>query len=87
MVKQEGFDETVLHEILTVAAFTFRNFIILLSPVLPELSKSVSLLFKENDFISFDAIHLYPSEIIEFKHLMKRVEKEQLEKLIESNKK
>ncbi|MEK9771304.1 MAG: methionine--tRNA ligase [Nitrosomonadales bacterium] len=87
MVKQEGFDETVLHEILTVAAFTFRNFIILLSPVLPELSKSVSLLFKENDFISFDAIHFYPSEIIEFKHLMKRVEKEQLEKLIESNKK
>jgi methionyl-tRNA synthetase len=86
IAKQEGFDKPVLHEILSVAAYSFRNFIILLSPVLPELSKSVSLLFKENDFISFDSIHEQPSEIMEFKHLMKRVEKEQLENMIEANK-
>jgi len=75
-----------LHNILTTSAIVFRNSIIYLSPILPNLSKEVASLFNETDFNSFNQIEDNIKKINQYKHLYKRLDKDNLVKLIEDNK-
>src|SRR6056300_1538459 len=75
-----------LHNILTTSAIVFRNSIIYLSPILPNLSKEVASLFNEPDFSSFNQIKDNVKKINQYKHLYQRLDKDNLVKLIEDNK-
>ena len=75
-----------LHNILTTSAIVFRNSIIYLSPILPNLSKEVASLFNETDFSSFNQIKDNIKKINQYKHLYQRLDKDNLVKLIEDNK-
>jgi len=75
-----------LHNILTTSAIVFRNSIIYLSPILPNLSKEVASLFNETDFNSFNQIKDNINKINQYKHLYQRLDKDNLVKLIEDNK-
>jgi methionyl-tRNA synthetase len=75
-----------LHNILTTSAIVFRNSIIYLSPILPNLSKEVASLFNETDFSSFNQIKENIKKINQYKHLYQRLDKDNLVKLIDDNK-
>lgn len=76
-----------LHNILTTSAFVFRNSIIYLSPILPNLSQEVASLFNETDFNSFEQVKDNIKKINKYNHLYQRLDKDNLVKLIENNKK
>ena len=76
-----------LHNILTTSAIVFRNSIIYLSPILPNLSQEVASLFNETDFNSFEQVKYNIKKINKYNHLYQRLDKDNLVKLIENNKK
>ena len=76
-----------LHNILTTSAIVFRNSIIYLSPILPNLSQEVASLFNEIDFNSFEQVKDDIKKINKYNHLYQRLDKDNLVKLIENNKK
>jgi methionyl-tRNA synthetase len=76
-----------LHNILTTSAIVFRNSIIYLSPILPNLSQEVASLFNETDFNSFEQVKDNIKKINKYNHLYQRLDKDNLVKLIENNKK
>ena len=76
-----------LHNILTTSAIIFRNSIIYLSPILPNLSQEVASLFNETDFNSFEQVKYNIKKINKYNHLYQRLDKDNLVKLIENNKK
>lgn len=76
-----------LQNILTTSAIVFRNSIIYLSPILPNLAKEVASLFNEDNFDNFDQIKDDIKKVNKYNHLYQRLDNDNLVKLIEDNKK
>jgi len=70
--------------ICSQALWSFRTLTLLLSPILPDLSKRVFIeLFGESDLPQWDGLTDIPSHIAPYQHLMQRVTPEQLDALFE----
>ena len=76
-----------LHNVLTTSAYIFRNATIYLTPILPNLSLNVAKLFNENIFHNFKQIHEDIKSVTTYKHLLQRLEAEQVDRLLDTNKK
>lgn len=76
-----------LHNVLTTSAYIFRNATIYLTPILPNLSLNVAKLFNENIFHNFKQIHEDIKSVTRYKHLLQRLEAEQVDRLLDTNKK
>ena len=76
-----------LHEVCTVALNAFRLITITLKPVLPALAAEVERFLNVAPFTWQDAGALLPAgqQINEYRHLMTRVDKKQIDALIEAN--
>ena len=85
LAKQEGQDEK-LHQVCTDGLNLFRALITFLSPILPEVAKNASLFL--NDALSFAEVDkpLYNHVINKFKPLYNRIEKSQIDAMIEASK-
>ncbi|MDO9481700.1 MAG: methionine--tRNA ligase subunit beta, partial [Hydrogenophaga sp.] len=83
LAKAEG-DKKPVQIVCSQALWKFRAATVLLSPVLPELSKVVfSQLFGETKQPMFEDAEDLPSSINEYQHLMQRVDVKQLDALFE----
>ena len=76
-----------LHNVLTTSAYIFRNATIYLTPILPNLSLNVAKLFNENIFHNFKQIHEDIKSVTRYKHLLQRLEAEQVDRLLDTNEK
>ncbi len=78
--------QELLHEVCTRALFAFKTMTILLSPVLPQISRRVSreLFGMDRDFVWAD-LETIQTEIQTYKHLMTRVDQKQIAALVEAN--
>ncbi len=83
LAKEEGSD-TVLHDVCSVCIEAFRLLTIYLKPVLPALAAQVELFLKVEPMDFTDAARALGAHTIgEYKHLMQRVDAQQLEALLE----
>ena len=87
LAKQEG-KEQELHAACTNAINLFRQLTILLSPVLPALSRKVAAFLNVSPFVWTDveAVLAAGHAINTYEHLMTRVDPKQIAALIEANK-
>ena len=86
LAKQEG-RETDLHAACTNALNLFRQLAILLKPVLPQLADKVAAFLKQAPFAWDDAATVLAAGhgINAYEHLMTRVDKKQVDALVEAN--
>lgn len=75
-----------LLDILTITTYVFRNAIIYLTPIMPKLSDKVALLFNQDTFNSFDEVENLIANVNKYTHLMQRLEKSNIDNMIEANK-
>ena len=87
VVANEAGHEAKLHAICTMGMLLFRILSVYLKPVLPVMAQKVST-FMNQDELSWDDAQAVPLVITinKFKPLMRRIEKEQIDKMIESSK-
>ena len=87
LAKQDGADEK-LHEVCSVLINAFKVLSVYLSPILPATALAVAEFLNIPALQWQDATQTLPENHIinEYKHLMKRVEQMQIDKLIEANK-
>jgi len=88
LAKEEGQLEpnSALHEICSVCLKLFRSISIFLSPIIPNLCESIATFYDEEEFRSFDLINQDVKKIKSYKHLLKRIEQEAIDLMLESNK-
>ena len=86
MAKEEGREQEV-QDVCTVAINIFRQLMVYLAPVLPELTDNAKQ-FMNIDDLSFASRHepLLNHQINKFKPLMQRIEKSQIEAMVEDSK-
>lgn len=86
MAKEEGTEQEV-QDVCTVAINIFRQLMVYLAPVLPELTDNAKA-FLNIDDLSFASRHelLLGHEINKFKPLMQRIEQSQIDAMIEDSK-
>jgi len=86
--KEEGQLETnsELHEICSVCLKSFRSISIFLTPIIPNLCENIANFYDEAEFRSFDAADHDVLKINSYKHLLKRIEQEDIELMLSSNK-
>lgn len=86
MAKEEGHEQQV-QDVCTVAINIFRQLMVYLAPVLPELTGNAKQ-FLNIDDLSFASRHepLLNHQINKFKPLMQRIEKSQIEAMVEDSK-
>ena len=86
MAKEEGTEQEV-QDVCTVAINIFRQLMVYLAPVLPELTDNAKA-FLNIDDLSFASRHelLLSHEINKFKPLMQRIEQSQIDAMIEDSK-
>lgn len=86
MVKEEGLEQEV-QDVCTVAINIFRQLMVYLAPVLPELTDNAKA-FLNIDDLSFASRHelLLGHQINKFKPLMQRIEQAQIDAMIEDSK-
>ncbi|MBX3671148.1 MAG: methionine--tRNA ligase [Rhodocyclaceae bacterium] len=86
LAKQPG-NEARLHEVCSTALNLFLHLTVFLKPVLPALAAAVEQFYGLGDLLWQDAERLLPAghAIKEYKHLMTRVERKQIDALIAAN--
>jgi methionyl-tRNA synthetase len=86
LAKQDNQDQpnSDLHEICSAALQSFRVISIYLSPVLPVLTAKISAFFDE-EFTDFDQINNTVKKIKQYEHMLKRIERESIDQMIELN--
>lgn len=86
IAKQEG-QEDQLHVICSTALSLFRSLTVFLKPVLPKLAAQVAEFLALPEFVWADAGQVLPAghHINAYQHLMTRVERGQIDKLVEAN--
>ena len=86
LAKQDNQDQpnSDLHEICSAALQSFRVISLYLSPVLPVLTHKISAFFDE-EFTDFDQINNSVKKINQYEHMLKRVERESVDQMIELN--
>jgi methionyl-tRNA synthetase len=75
-----------LHKICSDALKAFRALTIYLTPILPEISKSVSKLFNEQDDYSWAHLQIAAESISTYSHLITRIDGKHIEAMVEANK-
>ena len=86
LAKQDNQDQpnSDLHEICSAALQSFRVISLYLSPVLPVLTHKISAFFNE-EFTHLDQINNSVNKINQYEHMLKRVERESVDQMIELN--
>lgn len=86
MAKEEGREQEV-HDVCTVALNIFRQLMVYLAPVLPELTDNAKA-FLNIDDLSFASRHelLLDHKINKFKPLMQRIDQDQIDAMVEESK-
>jgi len=86
--KEEGQLEpnSELHEICSVCLKVFRSISIFLTPIIPSLCENIANFYDEAEFSSFDSAEYDVLKINSYKHLLKRIEQESIELMLNSNK-
>ena len=75
-----------LHQICSTCLHSFRLVSIYLTPIIPELTKKISLFFNELPYESFSDIEIEANSITKYEHLMQRLDLKDIEAMINSNK-
>jgi len=75
-----------LHQIFSTCLHAFRLLSIYLTPIVPELTSKIALLFKESPYESFSNIDIEAVEINKYEHLIQRVDLKDIEAMLENNK-
>ena len=86
--KEEGQLESnsELHEICSVCLKLFRSISIFLTPIIPNLCANIANFYDEAEFSSFDSAEYDVLKINSYKHLLKRIEQESIDLMLNSNK-
>ena len=86
--KEEGQLESnsELHEICSVCLKLFRSISIFLTPIIPNLCENIANFYDEAEFSSFDSAEYDVLKINSYKHLLKRIEQESIDLMLNSNK-
>ncbi len=74
-----------LHEICSVSLLSFRLICIYASPIMPALTSKVANFFIESEYQSIEVINEEPSSVNSYSHLLKRVEKKDIDSMIDEN--
>ncbi len=75
-----------VQEVLTTILTLFRIYVIYLSPILPKLSQDTAELFQEDDYQWSDFDKTLSGKTLKpYKHLMKRIDKKQVEAIQQEN--
>lgn len=87
VLKKEGGKEKEIQDICTIGINLFRQIIVYLAPVVPELAKKTGELLND-PIVSWEQAQtpLLGTPINKFKHMMKRIESEDIEKMTEETK-
>ena len=75
-----------LHQICSTCLHAFRLLSIYLTPVIPELTSKIALLYKESPYESFSSIDSEAVEINQYEHLIQRVDLKDIAAMVENNK-
>jgi len=75
-----------LHQICSTCLHAFRLLSIYLTPVIPELTSKIALLYKESPYESFSSIDIEAVEINQYEHLIQRVDLKDIAAMVENNK-
>ena len=86
--KEEGQLESnsELHEICSTCLKLFRSISIFLTPIIPNLCENIANFYDEAEFSSFDSAEYDVLKINSYKHLLKRIEQESIDLMLNSNK-
>tara|TARA_B110000008_G_scaffold117414_1_gene120166 strand:+ start:12881 stop:14542 length:1662 start_codon:yes stop_codon:yes gene_type:complete len=74
-----------LHQVCSLCIKSFRALSIYLTPIVPELSSNISSFFEEEAYISFRRAHQDVLGINNYKHLLKRLEKDDVDSMVSVN--
>ena len=74
-----------LHQVCSLCIKSFRALSIYLTPIVPELSSNISSFFGEEAYISFRRAHQDVLGINNYKHLLKRLEKDDVDSMVSAN--
>ena len=75
-----------LHQICSTCLNAFRLISIYLTPVIPELSSKIALFFNESPYESFSNIETEAVLITNYVHLLQRLDLNDIEEMVNSNK-
>ena len=81
---QLKFDSS-LHEICSVCLKSFRILSIYLTPIIPNLCEKIASFYDEEFFNSFNLIEDDVLKIKPYKHLVKRIEQDAIDSMLNSN--
>ena len=74
-----------LHQVCSLCIKSFRALSIYLTPIVPELSSNISSFFGEDAYISFRRAHQDILGINNYEHLLKRLEKDDVDSMVSAN--
>ena len=74
-----------LHQVCSLCIKSFRAISIYLTPIFPELSLNISSFFGEEAYASFSKANEDVLDINNYKHLLKRLEKDDVDSMVSAN--
>ena len=77
--------DSSLHEICSVCLKSFRLLSIYLTPIIPNLCEKIAAFYDEEIFNSFNLIQDDALKIKSYKHLLKRIEQDSIDAMVNSN--
>jgi methionyl-tRNA synthetase len=77
--------DSSLHEICSVCLKSFRSLSIYLTPIIPNLCEKIAAFYDEEIFNSFNLIQDDALKIKSYKHLLKRIEQDSIDAMVNSN--
>ena len=77
--------DSSLHEICSVCLKSFRSLSIYLTPIVPNLCEKIAAFYDEEIFNSFNLIQDDALKIKSYKHLLKRIEQDSIDAMVNSN--
>ena len=77
--------DSSLHEICSVCLKSFRSLSIYLTPIIPNLCEKIAAFYDEEIFNSFNLIQDDALKIKSYQHLLKRIEQDSIDAMVNSN--
>ena len=77
--------DSSLHEICSVCLKSFRSLSIYLTPIIPNLCEKIAAFYDEEIFNSFNLIQDDALKIKSYRHLLKRIEQDSIDAMVNSN--
>jgi len=77
--------DSSLHEICSVCLKSFRSLSIYLTPIIPDLCEKIASFYGEETFDSFNLIDVDVLKTKFYKHLLKRIEQDSIDLMVNSN--